>query len=808
MENLIQDVRYAFRSLVKSRRFALAAVITLALAIGVNSAMFSVIKAVLLEPWPVRDPSHVLVISERQQNGAGNSFSTPAFLDWKEQGGLLAQMGAHVPAPFNLSQEDQAPERIRGGQVSADLLPVLGVEPMLGRFFSPAEDMPGAGKTVILSYSLWKNRYGADPQILSKPIELNGTPYAVVGVMPAGFDLFGGQELLWTPLQLSRETGIGASPNIHWLLGFIRLPEGVNLREARAELDGVAARLHRNNPTSAVGFGVFLQSIDDAYGGNVRGALLMLMGSVAFVLLIACTNVANLLVARGASRRCEIVLRIALGASRLRIVRQLVTESLLLALTGGALGIFFAFAALRGILALHPPSVPRLEEVAIDGGVLAFSLIVSLAVGVLFGLFPAFEASGLDPSSGMRERESMGGRTIGRHRAILVVIETALASVLLIGTGLALKSLWSLRNVELGFLPDHVETFRISVPAQRKGEQIMEFYRQVADRLQALPGVEWAALARDLPMSGTDPSMPITVDGKNAPLAPGEIVTRYRTVGEGYFRALRIPVLEGRTFDEHDTAASPDVAIVSQSLARKYWPGESPLGKRLKPNFKGSAWCTVVGVVADVRHWGLDIDIEPTAYYPYTQVPDSILPVLESSMSIAVRSKLAESDLLHAIRAEMAKVDSTVPVYDVQTMEQLVSSSGSLRRFDLSLLGGFSLLALALALIGVYGVISYSVAQRTREIGVRMALGACSKDVLALVLKQGARLGLVGAVLGAVASVFLRGALASLLYGLSATDPLVLTAAPLGMVLVVVLASYLPARRAARVNPMSALRSE
>ncbi|MGA9461646.1 MAG: FtsX-like permease family protein, partial [Terracidiphilus sp.] len=393
-------------------------------------------------------------------------------------------------------------------------------------------------------------------------------------------------------------------------------------------------------------------------------------------------------------------------------------------------------------------------------------------------------------------------------RSILVITETALACVLLIGTGLALRTLWSLHTIELGFLPDQVQTFRIAVPTQFQGQQVTDFYRQVVDRIRAVPGVQSATVARDLPMSGTDPSMPITIDGRNPPSQQGETVTRYRAVGEDYFRTLRTAVLQGRAFNAQDTASAPNVAIVSESLAKKYWPSESPLGKRIKPNYKGSAWCTVVGVVADVRHWGLDIDIEPTAYYPYTQTPDSIRPLLEASMSFAVRSNLAPSDLLHSIRATVAGVDANVPLYDVQTMDQMVADSGSLRRFDLSLLGGFSLLALALAAIGVYGVMAYSVSQRTREIGVRMALGARTQDVLGLILRQGIRLALVGVLLGAAASILLRKVMASLLYGLSATDPIVLTVVPLGMILVVALACYLPARRAAGVNPMTALRCE
>jgi len=808
MESLLQDVRYGIRSLLKSRRFTLAAVLTLALGIGANTAMFSVIHSVLLKPWPFRDPARVLSVSQRQANGNDNLFSTQDFLDWKQQGGLLAKMGAHVSWQFNLSSAGDRPERIPGGQVSYDMLPVLGVQPMLGRLFSAQEDVAGSGNFVVLSYVLWKNRYKANPRITGTAIQLDGVPYTVVGVMPPGFDVSNGKELLWTPLQLRRDSGIGSSPTVHWLGGFVRLPDGVSLKQAQAELDGIATRLHREDAASDVGFGVYLQTFNDAFTSAVKPALLMLMGCVAFVLLIACSNVANLLLARGSARRREMALRTALGASPLRVVRQLLTESMLLASIGGTLGVAFAFLALRGMLAIHPPSVPRIEEVSIDGGVLVYSLLISVAVGILFGMVPAIEAARVDVNDGLRERSSTTSLGFGRHRSALVITETALATILLIGTGLALQSLWSLRGIELGFVPENVLTFRIAAPAQFSGQRIAEFYRRVAERLQAVPGVQSAAVARDLPMSGTDPSMPIVVEGKNQDPVQGEVVTRYRAVGEDYFHTLQIPMLQGRAFNIRDTASAPAVAIVSESLARKYWPGENPVGKRLKPDFKSSPWCTVVGVAGDVRHWGADVDTEPTAYYPYTQVPDTIRSLLEANMAIAVRSSLGESALLHSIRAALADVDQNVPVYEVKTMDSMVADAGSLRRFDLSLLVTFSGLALALAAIGVYAVMAYSVSQRTKEIGIRIALGARSQDVFRLILQQGARLAIAGVVIGVAAAFFLRKVMASLLYGLSANDPIILSVVPLVIVLVVLLACYLPARRATKVDPMVTLRYE
>jgi predicted permease len=808
MEKLLQDIRYGARSILKAPRFTVAAVLTLALGIGANTAMFSVIRSVLMRSWPFPNPSRLLLVSQRQANGNTNLFSTQDYLDWKQQGGLLAHMGAHVSWQFNISSLGEPPQRISGGVVSYDFLPVLGVHPQLGRLFAPQEDQSGAGQFVMLSNAFWRNRLAADPHIIGKPLQMDGVPYTVVGVMPAGFNGMDGKELLWTLLQLRRDSGTGSSPNFHWLGGFIRLPDGADLKQARSELDAAATRLHRENPGSDVGFGVFLQTLDDAFTSGVRPALLMLMGCVGFVLLIACTNVANLLLARGAARQREMAVRTALGASPSRIVRQLLTESVLLAGAGGVVGIATAFLLLRGVLAIHPPQVPRIEQTSIDGVVLAYSVLVSVVVGILFGLAPAIEATRINVNDGLRECVTSRGRGFSRQRSILVIAETALSCMLLIATGLALRSLWSLRNVELGFVPTNVLTFRIAAPSQLDGQRLPDFYRQMVEPIRTVPGVESAAVARDFPLGGIDPSTPILTEGKSPAPVQGAIVTRYRAVGEDYFRTLQIPFLQGRALNARDSASSSAVAIVSQSLARQYWPGESAVGKRLKPNVAGSSWCVVVGVAADVRHWGTDVDIEPTAYYPYSQVPESVRSLVEANMGIAVRSSLAQSELLHSINAAVAAVNQNVPIYDVKTMDSMLSDSGSLRNFDLSLLGAFSFMALSLAAVGVYAVMAFSVSQRTREIGIRMALGAHSKDVMRLILRQGARLAIAGSILGVVCAFFLRKVMAGFLFGLSANDPLVLSIVPCIMILVILLACWVPARRASRTDPMVALRCE
>jgi putative ABC transport system permease protein len=805
---LLQDIRFGIRSLLRSPHFTIAAVLTLALGIGANTAMFSVVHSVLLKSWPFRDPSRLVMAWQRQANGSFNTFSTQDFLNWKQQGGLLSNMGAHASWEFNLSSTGAQPERVTGGEVSYDWLPALGVEPMLGRFFSAQEDVVGAGNFALLSSVLWKDRYGADPEIVGKPIQLDGAPYTVVGVMPAGFNGFDGKELLWIPLQLHLGNGISSSPNLHWLSPCIRLPRGVSLSQAQGQLEAVAARLHRQDPSGDMGFGVYLQTLNEAFTADVRPALLMLMGCVGFVLLIACANVANLLLARGAVRQREMAVRTALGASTLRIIRQLLTESVLLAGTGGAVGIAIAFLLLRGLLAIHPPAIPRIEQTETDGAVLAYSLLLSVLVGILFGLAPAIAATRVDANDCLREHGSSSNHGFGRHRSVLVITETALACVLLVGTGLALRSLWSLRSINLGFAPEHVLTFRLAAPLQLTGSRISDFYHNVVERVRAMPGVESAAVARTFPLSGWDSSMPIDTDSKTPTPAQGAVVTRYRAVGTDYFHTLRTPLLQGRAFDEQDTATSSPVAIVSESLAREYWPGESAIGKRIRPRISDSSWCIVVGVVTDVRYWGAGVEVEPTAYYPYTQVPESVRAVAEANMGIAVRSHLAQNDLLHSIQAAVSAVDAQVPVYEVKTMEAMVADSDSLRDFDLLLLGGFSFLALTLAAVGVYAVMAYSVSRRTREIGIRIALGASSRDVLRLILQQGARLAIIGSVIGVVGAFFLRRVMASFLYGLSANDPLVLCLVPCAMISVIVLACWLPARRATKIDPMAALRHE
>lgn len=540
--------------------------------------------------------------------------------------------------------------------------------------------------------------------------------------------------------------------------------------------------------------------------GSVRPELLLLMGSVGLVLLIACANVVNLLLARGAGRRAELSVRSALGAPRSRLIRQLLTESLVLSVVAGGLGLALGALSLKFLLAIHPTTIPRVQEVRIDGWVLGFTGTLSVLVGLLFGLVPALTASRTNISEVLKEGMRTSSGRIGKQRSAVIFAETALACMLLIGAGLAIKSLWVLHKVDPGFNSHGMTAIRISVPRSIAAERIPDFYRQVFERVRTLPGVQSATIARDLPMSGTDPSMPITLEGNTPKLGPGEVITRFRAVAPNYFHTLQIPLLRGREFEDDDTGTSLQVAIVSEMLAKRYWPNENPIGKRLRPEIPNAPFYTVVGEAADVRHWGLDVELEPTAYYPYTQVPATMLPLLEKNMSIAVRGNA--TGIVPSVRAAVGEIDRTVPIFNVHTMDELFADSGSERRFDMALLLSFAGLALVLSAIGVYGVIAYSVAQRTREIAIRMAVGAQRSEVLRLVLAQGTKLAGAGVIAGAIGSLALSKLMASLLYEVNPRDLLTFCTVPLILIAVILVASYVPARRAASVQPNRALRYE
>lgn len=804
MDGLLQDIRFGIRTLARTPSFTVVAVLTIALAIGVNTAMFSVVNAVLLRPLPLHQPERVMAVWQIDPNGSPNAFTTPNFVEWKRQGGLPGEMAVFSSSAYNLADND-TPERVAGGYLSREMLPVFGVQPILGRNFNADEDRPNGAPVVLLSEGMWRTRFNTDPNILNRTVKLDGEPYTIVGVMPVSFYVLNRTELLWTPLKLDPNDP-SKSRRVHWIWAFLRLPDGMSEQQAQAQVNGVASRLKKDDPSGDAGLGLQLQSMPEFVYGSVRSELLLLMGFVGLVLLIACSNVINLLLARGAGRRAELSVRSALGAGRTRLIRQLLTESFVLAIVAGVLGLGLGAVSLKFLLAMHPTTIPRVQEVRFDGIVLGFNLALSVLVGAIFGLVPAFSASKANISEVLKEGVRTSSGRIGKQRSIVIFAETALACMLLIGAGLAVKSLWVLHKIDPGFNPHNVTALRISVPRTVTPEHIPDFYRQVLERVRTLPGVQGSTLARDLPMSGTDPSMPITLDGATPKLAPGEVITRLRAVAPQYFHTLQVPILRGREFTDDETSTSEKVVVVSEVLARRYWPNEDPIGKRLKPEIPNASFYTVVGEAADVRHWGLDVELEPTAYYPYTQVPVSVLPLLEKNMSIAVRGNSA--GIVPSVRAAVGEIDKTVPVFNVRTMDDLFADSGSERRFDMALLLSFAGLALVLSAIGVYGVIAYSVAQRTREIAIRMAVGAQRSDVLRMVLTQGAKLAFIGVVAGTIAALTLSKLMASLLYEVNPRDLLTFSTVPLILVLVILLACYIPARRAASVEPNSALRYE
>jgi putative ABC transport system permease protein len=811
LEQIWQDVRYGMRTLLKSRGFAALAVFTLALGIGANTAMFSVINAVLLQKPPFADPSRVMMVLQKQPNGNNNIFSTPDYLEWKRQASPIAKMSAITFDTHTLGSPDGA-ERIQGWAASYEIFDVLGVSPVLGRVFTADEDRPGAGNFVVITDSLWKSRFHGDSGVLGNKLDLDGVPYTVIGVMPAGFHLFPyATEQFWTPLQMKTQDAASASRTIHWITPMVRLEPGDSIKKAQNELDAIAARLHQTDPTGDAGFGVNLTSYQEQITGNVREPLLLLMGCVGFVLLIACSNVANLLLARGTARRLEISIRSAVGAQRSRVVRQLLTESLLLSLLGGGLGLVLAVTLLRVLVALHPAYIPDaslqgLGTSAIDTSVLLFTMAICVTVGLLFGILPALTSSRVNLTNALRDAMRGTGNASGRHRAALVIMETALASILLIGAGLSLKSLWKVGKVDPGFNPSGLLTFRISAPPAFAKQPYL-FYQQVSEKIGALPGVQSVAFARDIPLNGVDPSMPVGVDGIAPQVTDGQIVTRFRLVGPDYFHTFQTQILQGREFKQEDTSAAQPVVIVSKSLADRYWPKASPIGRSLHPNIADAPWYTVIGVAADVHHQGLENDIEPTAYYPYTQMARSMIPTVEKTTTMVVKSSNA-TGLTDSIRRAVATVDKTVPIFQMQTVDQLLLDAGSLRRFDMWLFGAFAGLALVLAAVGVYGVMAYLVAQRTREIGIRMALGAKRADVLRMIVSHGAKMAAAGVAVGAVGSFALTRVMASLLYQVSPTDLWTFFFVTIGVFAFILLACYLPSLRATRVDPNVALRCE
>ncbi|HEX8635621.1 MAG TPA: ABC transporter permease [Pyrinomonadaceae bacterium] len=811
MNTFAQDLRYGFRMLWKSPGFTLVTVLALALGIGANTAIFSVVNTVLLRPLPYPNGERIVFIGEWAQQVPEMSVSYPNFIDWREQQQTMEQIAAFRSANYVLTGVGE-PERLDGRQVSAAFFNVLGVTPALGRNFSPDEDKPGGNPVALISHGFWQRRLGADPSILNKPIQLSNESFTVIGVLPQTFEWQSPVDV-FVPIGLRSDQANMAERGNHpgiYVLGLLK--PNVSVEQARTEIKAIAERLAKQYPHSNGGNSAVLDSLQARAVEDIRPALLILLAAVGFVLLIACANVANLLLARAASRSKEIAIRTALGAGRMRIIRQLLTESLLLSVMGGALGLLFAMWGIDALLAALPEDVPRLivAGIGLDAPVLVFTLGVSILTGLLFGLAPALQAS----KSNLNETLKDGGRTsagVGRQRVrnLLVVSEVALSLLLLVSAGLLIKSFMRLQQTDLGFDPENVLTLRVPLPEARYKEngQVENFWDELLRRVRALPGVESAGLTRGLPMNGGIESG-VMLEGQET-TNPREVTVAVNLYAEpGYFKAMSIPLVSGRYLSEQDTKDAPLVVMVDEMFVARFSPNADPIGKRLRIGGDRAALRTIVGVFKHMKHYGADEEGRVEIYTPYRQVPAESFAAANRSLWLAVKTKGDPTSLAPAIRNEVLQMDKDQPISNVGTMEQIVAATVAPQKFATWLLAVFAAAAMLLAAIGIYGVMAYSVTQRTHEIGIRMALGAGRRDVLRMVVSQGMKLAFIGVALGLAGAFALTRLMSSLLYGVSATDPLTYGGVSLLLASVALLACLIPARKATRVDPMIALRYE
>lgn len=815
---MITDLRLALRSLLKTPGFTVVAIITVALAIAANTAVFSLVNALLIRPLPFKAPNELVLLFEKF-GGMGLDqipVSAPEYLDYEKQTRSYTQIAAFNFANFNLTGGEM-PERIQGAVVTPSLFPLLGVQPIKGRVFEQSEGVQGKDDVAVISERLWRRRFNSDPQLVGQQVAINGHSVTVIGIMPASFEfplpLFGVQggtfaerADMWKPVAFTEQELKSRGSRSYGVIG--RLKPGVTIAQAQAEVDTVNATWlsqFRDNYDPSTKFGATLFPIHSAVLGGMRAALLILLGAVAVLLLIACANLTTMLLARASAREREFAIRLALGAGRTQLVKQMLAESLLLALIGGVAGVFLAVWGIELLRTIGSQTVPRLAEVNIDLRVLFATLAVALGTGVVFGLVPALASGKPELTEALKEggRGSTTGARRNRLRNALVVAEVALALVLLVAASLLLKSFVRLQNVDPGFNPKNVLTMEVALPVLKyaKGKPVADFYAEATRRVKSLPGVEAAAFTSILPLSGTNSDSSFAIEGRDhmsEKVFPDEEI---RVVTPEYFSVLQVPLLRGRFFNDADAFDAPFVVIINNALAKKWWPNQDALGKRItfgdprKPDVK---WFTVVGIVGDLRHRGLDQDAKPEIYGPQNQNPDR-------AMILAVRSKQDPRSLTSAIRHEISNVDPDLPAANVRTLEQVTADSIAPRRVSVALITVFAAVALVLASVGIYGVMSFLVVQRTHEIGVRMALGAQRRDVLLLVIGRAARLVMIGSAIGLVLAALSSRALGAMLYNVGAFDASTFGAVTIVLAVVALAASYIPALRATRADPMLAL---
>lgn len=810
LETMAQDVKYGWRMLRKNPGFTLAAVLALALGIGANTAIFSVVNAVLLRPLPYRNPDQLAVVLH-----GGNGPVAPAnYLDWKKQSQTFQAMGAAEYWSPNLTGGDR-PEHVWALRLTASMFPVLGVNPMMGRAFDDAEETAGRDHVVVISYGTWQRRFGGDRNIIGRQVVLDGAPYEVIGVMPPTFrfaPFWATKAEMWVPLSLDERATMRGGNSLRV---FGRMKDGVTLEQARAEIATITGRLEQQFP--GTNRHVKVVSLKEKVVGDVRPALLVMLGAVAIVLLIACANVAHMLLARAAARKKEIAVRIALGASRARLVRQFITESLLLSLMAGLFGLLLGRWGMNILLALHPAGLPYMDGITLDMKVLAFTLGVSMLTGVIFGLAPALHGTSVNLNVSLKESErgtsEGGGRS--KFRSLLIASEFGLALVLLVGAGLMIRAFMTLTAMDPGFNPKHLLTMTVSVMGTQQSDPArrMNFFTDVVKNVKGVAGVESASMTNHIPLAGDTWGYSFYIQGRPAPRPGSAPNAIYRVVMPGYFQTMQVPFLRGRDVSDADRLGQPAVVVINQFLAEKWFPGDDPVGKQITlddPSKDSPEWMTIVGVVKNLKQEDWADPTYAELFVPYYQTKSYLedAQTRVNYMTLVVRTKSDAGEAAAGVRNAIWSLDKNVTIAEVQTMEDIVENANSQPRFYLLLLGSFAGVALLLAGVGMYGVMSYAVAQRTHEIGIRMALGASQGDVLRMVVRQGITLALVGAGIGLLGSLLSTRLMVSFLYGVQPRDPLTIAAVWVVLTLVALLACYIPARRATRVDPMVALRYE